>query len=76
LKREIREETGYGIDIIRPLEQYADQSYARLDLIYLCRIRGGTFIPSDEIISAAFYPEDDLPRLIPHQKSLIHAALE
>lgn len=76
LKREIREETGYGIDIVRPVEQYADQSYARLDLIYLCRIRGGTFTSSDEIISAAFYPEDDLPLLIPHQISLIHAALE
>lgn len=76
LQREIYEETGFEIEIIKQVEQYADPHYARLDLIYLCRITGGTFTPSDEILSATFFSKDDLPPLIPHQVSLIHSWVE
>ncbi len=76
LKREIYEETGFEVEIIKQIEQFADPGYARLDLIYLCRIRGGEFKPCDEILSADFFPKDNLPKLIPHQVSLINSSLE
>ena len=76
LKREISEETGFEVEIVKSVEQYADPNYARLDLIYICRITGGDFTPSDEISSASFYPKDNLPKLIPHQVSLINSSVE
>ena len=76
LKREILEETGFDVEIIKQLEQFADPDYARLDLIYLCKVTGGEFTKSDEILSAKFFSKENLPRLIPHQVSLINASLE
>ena len=76
LKREIYEETGFEVEIIRQIEQFADPKYARLDLIYLCRLTDGEFKPSDEILSADFYSKDNLPKLISHQVSLINSSVE
>jgi len=71
IKRELKEETGFNVHVERLL--YADSSdeFHHVSLIYLCKIVDGTFTPNPEVSSVKFYPLDQLPRLLPTEKTLI-----
>lgn len=71
IKRELREETGFNVQVERLL--YADSAveFHHVSLIYLCRIIDGTFKPNLEVSSVKFYPLDQLPRLLPTEQALI-----
>lgn len=71
LAREVREETGFEIEVERLLEITSGYRL-RLEVSYLGRIVGGELkIDADEIIEARFFPFEELPeQLIDKHKKL------
>jgi ADP-ribose pyrophosphatase YjhB (NUDIX family) len=55
LKREIKEETGMDVEVIKPFLVSGDDQWPRVDLIFLCRVIDGTFSASEEVSSARFF---------------------
>lgn len=60
VEREIYEESGLRVKALHPLVIGGDRALRRLDLIFLCRLHGGTFRASAEVSAASFYPISDL----------------
>lgn len=75
LQREIMEETGMTIEVVRPLIVEGDEDWPRVDLIFLCRIIDGEFSSSDEVYSAKFFNLSELPTILPSQKRIIQKAV-
>jgi len=71
LKREIFEETGMTIEVIRPLIVEGDDEWPRVDLVFLCTAKDGVFSASEEVSSAKFFNIDNLPEILPSQKKII-----
>lgn len=61
VEREIYEESGYRIKARHPLVIGGDKALRRLDLIFLCALAGGAFVPSAEVSDAGFFALDELP---------------
>ena len=59
--REVLEESGYHIDVLRSVVVGGDRKLQRLDLYYECELTGGTFRASDEVSEANFVALDALP---------------
>lgn len=76
LAREIKEETGFEVKIIRIISTKNIDSKARLDMSYYGIFLGGTFKKNDEIIDFGFFSEDKLPKLIPDQYDIIKKAVD
>lgn len=76
IQREVEEESGLHIRVLRPLLAARDPVKARLDLIFLAKLVGGCFRPSDEVDQALFYPLEALPALSVDAKEVIRAAVE
>ena len=71
LQREIMEETGMTIEVVRPLIVEGDEDWPRVDLIFLCRMINDEFSSSDEVFSAKFFTLLEIPEIMPSQKRLI-----
>lgn len=71
LQREIKEETGMDVEVVKPLIVSGDDEWPRVDLIFLCRMIDGNFSPSEEVSSARFFDSHDLPEIMSSQKKLI-----
>jgi 8-oxo-dGTP pyrophosphatase MutT (NUDIX family) len=62
VKREVFEETGYRVAIIRQTgEYYPINRLAAFTSVFLCRIEGGEPHVTSETASIAFFPIDQLP---------------
>lgn len=71
LEREIGEETGLKVNILRPLTTYCDPLWPRLEMVYLCAPLQGAITPSDEVSAAGYFSLEALPKLLPSQAALI-----
>lgn len=72
IRREIFEEAGLDIHIIRLLDIDLSADFPRISLIYLAELHGElAFSPSAEVTEARFFPADNLPKLFPNQKAII-----
>ncbi len=62
LKREIQEETGYQVKILRQCAEYSPiNRLASLTSVFICQIKAGKMCLSEETQAVAFYPLDKLP---------------
>lgn len=62
LKREILEETGYQVNILRKCAEYSPiNQLAALTFVFICQIQSGHMQISSETQAIAFYPIKDLP---------------
>lgn len=75
LAREIEEETGFKVHIIRIIKTTTHFD-GRLDLSYFGVLKSGTFRPSDEVIKHKFVPVEKLPKLLHDQYEQIMTGLE
>lgn len=76
VRREVREETGYEVEVVRPLVLYNAREYPHVSLIFHCRILSGSFRPNLEITSIRFFAPGELPeRILPSERSLLAQAL-
>lgn len=66
LAREIEEETGFKVKVIRIIKTKTDHQ-GRLDMSYFGHLVEGTFRPSAEVVKHMFVPVHDLPELIEDQ---------
>ena len=71
LKREIKEETGMDVKVIKPLVVSGDDLWPRVDLIFLCSLIDGAFSASEEVSSARFYSMYEIPEVMPSQRKII-----
>ena len=69
--RELREETGYEIEVQRLLQAVSAREAHHISLIYLCKIAGGTFYPTPEISAAQFFHLDALPDMLNTERILL-----
>ena len=60
VEREVFEESGYRVKSLHPLVIGGDMALRRLDLIFLCTLDGGAFVPSAEVSEARFFDLDEL----------------
>jgi 8-oxo-dGTP diphosphatase len=78
LLREVREEIGVSIDILRLVGVYAKPQKQEVVLTFLCHLAADTTEPktSEEITEIGWFARDDLPqRLLPkHRERLLDAA--
>lgn len=74
--RELREETGYEIKVQRLLKAVSAREAHHVSLIYLCKIIGGSFIPTPEISTIRFFPLDSLPDMLKTEKVLLIQIIE
>ncbi len=74
LQREIEEESGLRVQILKIITSLHDVETARLDLSYYGKFVGGEFIQSDEVIEYGFFSQSDLPPLIDDQYTQIEKA--
>lgn len=73
--REVREETGWKVEIERLLF-VKTWTPDRVGLYYICRIDDGEFHPSDEVSEFGYFPLDDLPDVRPFDVELIKQIYE
>jgi ADP-ribose pyrophosphatase YjhB (NUDIX family) len=76
LKREIREETGLAIEVGPVLEVVTGFRWARVELVFACRVIGGTEALTAEVLEIGWFPPDKLPDVRADQRGMIerHAA--
>jgi 8-oxo-dGTP diphosphatase len=73
LAREVLEETGLQVRVDALLA--ADfWGSSQLDLLYRCTVLGGTYTSSDETGSCQWVKAQELPELLPNQKTLLRKA--
>lgn len=71
LEREIREESGFKVKVLKIIQATEDKNTARLDLSYYGKFLDGAFKASDEVIEFSFFPVKKLPKLIEDQYAQI-----
>lgn len=71
LEREVQEETGLVISADMRYKIRTDRDTARLDIVYIGALIGGTFTPSHEVSEHGFFTIDTLPRIRKDQLILI-----
>jgi ADP-ribose pyrophosphatase YjhB (NUDIX family) len=77
VKREIDEETGLCVQVVRPLILKSLQHFSQINITYLCYPTGGSYRANAEVASIRFFPLDDLPEsLLPSERELIHRAIQ
>jgi ADP-ribose pyrophosphatase YjhB (NUDIX family) len=65
--REIREETGLEVRVVRPILVDNARIIRRIDIIFLCEKVRGEFRPSDEVDGMQYFKIDSLPGMMPTQ---------
>ena len=68
--REVREETGLEVGVEKLL-LVKTWSPDKVGLYYLCRIKAGTFQPSEEVSEYGYFSMDDLPDVRPFDVGLL-----
>jgi 8-oxo-dGTP diphosphatase len=76
LKREIREETGLAIEVGPILEVGTGFRWARVEIVFAFRVRGGTEALTAEVAELAWFPVDALPDVRADQRGLIERHLD
>lgn len=73
--REILEETGFRVKVVRCAGSYIPiNRLARPTLLYECAIVSGSATPSAETRSIRFFPKNQLPQMIPPYREWIEDA--
>jgi 8-oxo-dGTP diphosphatase len=76
LQRELQEETGLSVSILRPL--LIDNGYyfrTHLDISFLCRAENEVQALSSELLDYRWVRPDDLPEMVPFHAASIAAAI-
>jgi ADP-ribose pyrophosphatase YjhB (NUDIX family) len=76
LRREVKEEIGYQVDVGDVWRVVVDERRPLLSIVFRGRYREGDFAASPEVSAARFFSPADLPPLLPEQRQLIHLAFE
>ena len=76
LQREVKEETGMEVQVIKPLIVSGDDEWPRVDLIFLCSVKNEHFSASEEVSSAKFFNMDEIPVIMPSQKKIIQQVIK
>jgi ADP-ribose pyrophosphatase YjhB (NUDIX family) len=72
--REVREETGLEVEIVRPVGLYYQQGRSRMDILYRAKPIGGElFKASDETLDNRFFSPDNLPKPLFGHLQIQHA---
>ena len=71
LAREIREETGFSIEVGPMLEVVTGFRWARVELVFAFRVTGGTEALTAEVAELGWFPPDALPDVRADQRGLI-----
>jgi 8-oxo-dGTP diphosphatase len=71
LAREIREETGFSIEVGPVLEVVTGFRWARVELVFAFRVTGGTEALTAEVAELGWFPPDALPDVRADQRGLI-----
>ncbi len=72
IQREIFEESGFRVRILRPLLVEKSKKFSRIDVVYLGELKGeDAFVPSEEVCDARFFPIEGLPMIIINQERII-----
>lgn len=71
IAREIHEETGLQVADVQLLLARSGQDLRRLDLVYTCRLAGGSFRPSAEVDAMQWFSPDDFPPMMESQCVMI-----
>jgi ADP-ribose pyrophosphatase YjhB (NUDIX family) len=71
IKRELKEETGFEIQVERLLYAESAKEFHHISLVYLCKVLGGSFTSNIEVSRVQFYPLDQLPELLPKERQLL-----
>jgi 8-oxo-dGTP diphosphatase len=75
VERELSEETGLQVEVIMPLDVDLGDYHDHLDMVYLCRLIGGTVQLSGEILDYGWYTPDELPAMFTIQRRAIEQAV-
>lgn len=76
LQREVQEETKLRVHVDRLLIVRTDRFGLFLEAVFLCRLAGGTFQPSNEVTEARWCDVESLPDGVhPHHHPLIRRAI-
>lgn len=76
IERELLEETGFVVRAGHPLMVGGDGRRPRLDLVFSCEYRSGTFRPSAEVSEARFFEPSALPEdMEPYLRTIVALAL-
>lgn len=74
--REVLEESGFVVRVVRPLLIGGDQRFPRLDLFFHCELVAGEFRPCAEVSAARFFTRDELRETLePYQYETVATAL-
>jgi ADP-ribose pyrophosphatase YjhB (NUDIX family) len=76
LAREIREETGLGVEVGPVLEVTTGHRWQRVEIVFAFRVRSGELQLTDEVAEVRGFPLDALPELRADQRGMLerHAA--
>ncbi len=75
IQREILEETGLSVRVVKPLILYSLQEHPQINITYLCYPTGGAYRTNAEVSSIQYFPLSALPeRLLPSERELIERA--
>lgn len=61
--REVREETGLEVEVLRLLEVGFDDASRAITILYQARLQGGELAASDDAQDARWFARDELPEL-------------
>lgn len=75
IEREVMEETGFKVKVLKIIRTSHDTLHPRLDISCYGDFVGGTFVPSAEVSEYGFYPFEKLPPIGKKQKRLIQKVL-
>ena len=71
LAREIREETGLVVEVGPVLEAVTGYRWARVEIVFVFRVTGGTPALSAEVAELGWFPPDRLPDVRADQRGMI-----
>lgn len=72
--REFHEETGMRLQVEKLLTVLSAKEDHHLTAVYLCKIVGGEFKPSNEVSEIKYFDVSDLPQMLFAEKDLIRWA--
>ena len=77
IKREVKEETGFDVEVIKILGVYSKRDEDNLAFSFLCKIIGGQAVLNNEADQIKYFDIDELPKnTIPKQVERIKDALQ
>jgi 8-oxo-dGTP diphosphatase len=71
IRREILEEIGVNVRVLRTLKVENDSKWARLEFVFLCEVVDGIIRPSAEVTKAEYFSIDNMPQILPSQRKFI-----